>query len=433
MVQGVNLFTFNIFEKQENYPNILKITLNNESIIDLYKEAVAIQQELVSTYGFIKGQTPIDYIENNYKPNIIEHLKNLLFNHCVTNFLCQSIYQNKLILAGDPVLIDIEFDSKQNINFFFGIFSIQIKIDDKWKKVNLKAPSRKNYKDIDRQVETFIKEEVKQEYYDNIERGDWVGFNTKILDKEKQPLIKGYQDFLWLKISNEEGDKELHELFLEKKIGDTFFTKNIFLQDYISSNCNIKYNLEINIKNYVPNNNFSLDLFKSHFQLKTAKDLHLKFIEIFSYRNDISQRRETIEATLKLLLKQYYIELPQHLIETQKKSVLASVHSNPDYNVYKSQSDFKEKVRLLAERQLKETIIIDAIAYQENISVNEKDILSYLNLMHRQRTREFIYFKIPQTRFNGQEVPMSCEILKLYCLREKTLNHIINYLTKKNR
>lgn len=433
MVQGGNLFTFTVFEKQENCPNILKVTVNNEHITDLYQEAILVQKDLISTYGFLMGQTPAYYIENNYKKNIIEHLKNLIFNHCAINFLCQVIYKNKLVLAGDPLLVDIEFDDNKDIHFFFSIWTVKTKIDDKWKKINLKAPSRKNYKDIDKQVESFIKEEVKQDYKENIEKGDWVGFNTQILDSKNNPLIKDYKNFLWLKISHEEGDKELHELFLGKKIDDIFFTKNIFLQDYISNNCDIRYNIMIDIKDHIPNNNFSLDLFKSHFQLKTTKDLHLKFIEVFSYRNDISQRRETIEATLKLLLKQYYIQLPQYLIESQKKIVLSSVHNNPDYNVYKAQSDFKEKVKLLAERQLKESIIIDAIAYQENISVFQKDVLSYLNLMNRQRTREFIYFKIPQTRFNGQEIPISYENLKLYCLREKTLNYIINYLTKKNK
>ncbi len=435
MVQGVNFFTFNIFNKKPNLPNIVKIALNNKCITSFYKEALLIQQAQASTYGFIKGETPLHYIDNTYKTNIIEHLKNLFFNHCIMNFLCQSICANKIIIAGDPVLIDVDLDIEKDGEFFFGVWSINDKIDDKWKKISLKAPGRKNYKDIDKQVETFIKEEVKntQNGYNPIAKGDWVSFDMQIVNNNKSPIIEDYKDSLWVKISKEEGDRELHELFLGKNIDDVFFTKNLFLQDYISNDSNIKYNISVHIKDYVPHDNFSLDLFKNHFQLKTTKDMHSKFIEVFSYRNDLSQRRETIEVTLKLLLKQYYIQLPAHLLERQKKLVLSAVHNNPDYNVYKSQKDFKDKIRLLAERQLKESVIIDAISYQENISVSSKDILSYLNLMHRQRTREFIYFKIPQTRFNGQEIPISYEILKLYCLREKTLNYIINYLTKKNK
>lgn len=434
MVQGVNLFNFNIFEKKQNH-HIAKITLYNQYISAVYKEALQVQKEEASTYGFLKGTAPLHYIESTYKPNILEHLKNLFFTHCIMNFLCQSLYINKVVLAGEPTLIDISLDPENDAEFVFGLWKITDKLDEKWKKINLRAPGRKNYKDIDRQVETFIKEEVKTEEFNNntIVKGDWVGFDMQLVNSKQEPIIDGYKDNLWVKISNEEGDRELHELFLGKKVGDVFLTKNSFLQDYISNESNIKYAILVYIKAYVPHEHFSLDLFKNHFHLKSIKDIHSKFIEVFSFRNDLSQRRETIEATLKLLFKQYYIPLPQYLLERQKQIVLSAVHDNPDYHVYKSQRDFKDKIKLLAEKQLRETIIIDAIAYQEGISVNEKDILSYLNLMNRQRTREFIYFKIPSTRFNGQEVPLSSEILKQYCLREKTLNYIINYLTKKNR
>ena len=80
--------------------------------------------------------------------------------------------------------------------------------------------------------------------------------------------------------------------------------------------------------------------------------------------------------------------------------VLRAVQVNPDYHVYKSQLDFKEKIRQLAEKQLKETIIIDAIAYQEGIEITDEDVRSYLNFLQRPRTKEFVYFAPPPTRYS---------------------------------
>ena len=92
--------------------------------------------------------------------------------------------------------------------------------------------------------------------------------------------------------------------------------------------------------------------------------------------------------------------------------VLTAVQTNPDYHVYKAQTDFKEKIKQLAEKQFKETIIIDAIAYQEGINVSDEDVRAYLNFMKRPRMKEFVYFVLPPYKILGQDVPLSAEIVK---------------------
>ena len=168
--------------------------------------------------------------------------------------------------------------------------------------------------------------------------------------------------------------------FWVKKRATFFITTSVYLQEYMCLASDMNYTFRVDIQDCLPHAYFSYDLLKHHFKLTTEKDLHLKLIEVFSMRNDISQRRETIEAVLKLLCKQYFFLLPQHLLERQRLMVLHAVQSNPDYHVYKAQADFKEKIRQLAEKQLKETIIIDAIAYQEAIEVSDEDVRAYLEL-----------------------------------------------------
>ena len=144
----------------------------------------------------------------------------------------------------------------------------------------------------------------------------------------------------------------------------------------------------------------------------------------------MSQRRSTAEDTLKLLLSRHTIEVPNHLVLRQQKSILDNIHSNPDYQVYKMQNDFQEKVRLLATKQVKEIILMHQLACYEGITVTNEDIKGYLNLTKRPRTQEFIYFEPPNTKFSGHEAPLSASLISQCCLREKTLNHAIYYLTK---
>lgn len=426
-------FSFSLTQKN-HLQKIIQITIDQGYIQALYQQGLEAQKSQVQTFGFEKGATPLYYIEQNYRPTIIEHLKELLFTHCAINMLCQVLHKKKLVIIGDPILSKSTLDVLGNIQFSFTLTTSSLDNGDKWQRLSLRAPERKNYKDLDRQVESFIKDETEkanQSLGSKISVGDWVCFDLALANSKQEPLLPDYNDTLWIRLTDEEPDREVKELFYEKSVGDAFAASSNFLQQYVSNRLNANYVFLITIKDHIPHSYFSFDDFKHHFGIKHNKELHQKLIEVFSYRNDLSQRRETIEAAFKLLLKHYFITVPKPLLEKQRQRVLSVVHENPDYHVYKAQNDFKEKIRLLAEKQLKEAIIVDSIAYADNISISQQDVRGYLNLNKRARTKEFIYFDLPSTRVQGQEIPISNEILKQYCLREKTLNHIIHHLTKK--
>jgi FKBP-type peptidyl-prolyl cis-trans isomerase (trigger factor) len=99
--------------------------------------------------------------------------------------------------------------------------------------------------------------------------------------------------------------------------------------------------------------------------------------------------------------------------------------------VYRKQKDFNFWIQQLAEKQVKETLLIDQLIYRENIVVTHEDIVNYLNLDKRQRMREFIYFGLPESKHYGQEMPLVTNELSRVCAREKAINYVIYYLTKK--
>ena len=69
----------------------------------------------------------------------------------------------------------------------------------------------------------------------------------------------------------------------------------------------------------MPHAYFCIDHFKNHFKIKNNKEMYQKLIEVFSYRNDLSQRRTMVEESLKLLFSKHRFEIPNHLILRQQK------------------------------------------------------------------------------------------------------------------
>jgi FKBP-type peptidyl-prolyl cis-trans isomerase (trigger factor) len=110
---------------------------------------------------------------------------------------------------------------------------------------------------------------------------------------------------------------------------------------------------------------------------------------------------------------------------------LSAIQRNPDYNVYRKQKDFNFWVQQLAEKQVKETLLIDQLIYNENIVVGNEDIVGYLNLDKRPRMKEFVYFNLLDGKREGQEMPWSKNELARICAREKAINYAIHHLTKK--
>lgn len=409
------------------------VTIPATHVKKLYAQASMAQQAEVHTFGFAKGNTPLSYIEKNFQPHLVDHVKEFFFKYFVINWLYKELYQNKVLLAGEPFLQDICLNPHQDARFSFSLTLAQPITLQGWKRLPFKAPKRKNYKDLDRQVENFLKEEqtaAKKENDEIIKEGDWINFTVCLLNEKDKPLLGAYKENLWLRIGHEEADAPFQSLFKGKKIGESFITDHECLQEYFSSHLDTRYKFEVDIVDRLPHSFFCVDHFKKHFRIRNNKELHQKLIEVFSYRNDISQRRAMAEESLKLLLSKHAFPVPQHLVLRQQKTILDLVHETPDYQVYKMQSDFKEKIRTLAEKQVKEDIFIHQLAFHENIGITNTDIKGYLNLGNRPRTSEFIYFEPPSTKFLGHEIPISASLLVQCCLKEKTLNHAIHHLIR---
>lgn len=431
-----NLSHFNL-EHNPTKSSLARITIviPKDRINLLFDETVHTLKGSIKAYGFLNGEVPTEYISKQYKPNIIDHLKEFIFKYGIINELFQEIQARKLLVAGEPRLVDIalEYDQEAQFTFELNLFP-KINLFE-WKYFPFKSPNRKNYKDLDRQVEHFIQEEKeKLDLYTHEHKstiGDWINFDIALTNSEKNIFDPHLLQNFWLKLGDEEVESNLRSLFLERNKGEEFFSNSKGIQDYFSDQLRTNYTFKISIVDIVPFQYFCFDQFKEHFKIKTNKDMHKKLIEVFSYRNDVSQRCAMVEEAFKLLLSKHRFFAPTQLVLRQQKIILSAIQKNPDYNVYRKQKDFYSWIQQLAEKQVKETLLIDQLIHDENITVKHEDIINYLNLNKRPRMREFIYFNMPDSKRDGQEVPWPKNELSRICAREKALNHVIYHLNKK--
>ncbi|NBQ17247.1 hypothetical protein EBU24_02945 [bacterium] len=136
------------------------VEVDNRYIKKLYTEASLAQQAHTSTQGFFNGGTPISYIEKNFQPHLLEHIKEFVYRYFVLNQLSKEVTQRKILLAGQPRITDIHVQLEEHAKYSFSLPLMQSIPLQGWKRLPFKAPKRKNYKDLDKQVENFLKDEA---------------------------------------------------------------------------------------------------------------------------------------------------------------------------------------------------------------------------------------------------------------------------------
>ncbi|MFC1854629.1 hypothetical protein ACFLY6_02060 [Candidatus Dependentiae bacterium] len=401
------------------------------------KHIVSIYGSHSKTPGLDQKNLPENYIITRYHESIEKHIHNFILKFLVLDYLEHELSARKISVAHKPRIENITTQNNGSVTFKFRISTITNLKSDGWKKLSFTPPRRKLYKDLDRQAKTFLTQEAekkiptKEEW--EVQGEDWVAFQLELIGKSKKPVLKGHKNVFWMRTSTKYLVCPFQNMFLGKKVGDSFLISKIPLEGFPEDVVSTKGNFLVTLQSIVKGGHFSIGLFRSTFRLHNEKDTHEKLIEIFSYRNDISQRRSIIEEVFRITLSKFRFEIPRHLILRRQEGLLHSVRKLPDYHVYKADSRFTKQLELLAEKQLKEEILIDRIAHDENIFAETDDICEYLNLFIHERLREFIYFRPERDNLNESTSPIRNGFLAKTVRREKVLNYVIHSLSRKCR
>jgi len=407
------------------------VEVSSQTVKALHKQALSLYAKNIQPHGLREITLPEEIVEQEHAVEIRRNIKKFIFKHFVLDYLLNQISAKKITFANHPRLTKMELEPNGRACYSFDI-SVAAPIPLKeWKLFSFKTPRRKRYKDLDKQVDLFIRNEQelhKKQDQKRVESGDWVNFEAVFVNENKQAILPLNKATLWMKVNTKYVEKPFQKLFIGKQAGDTFFANAIPIDEELRDTLSHHSHFLVTVKSITKGGNISIEAFKMIFKLKNKSELHRKLIEVFSYRNDISQRRSIIEEVFHLLFSKHRFEIPKHLIIRKQESLLITLKKQPDYQVYKAQRDFGEKITMLSEKLLKEEILIDQIAYRENIRVARKDIRHYLSLFNNNRLREFVYFKPSFEPIEENELPMHEGYLKQAVLREKTLNHIISSL-----
>ncbi len=411
----------------------ISITVNAEIIKNLQNKTVQSLKTKVKPQGLEHYEISADFILERYNATILRTIEKFLLKHVVVGALQNELRIKKIIMVHHPRLVECTSLPDQSIVYKFRISTLEIPLVSEWRKLPFKSPKRKLYKDLDKQVETFCDREgslFDDTKKDIIEDGDWLELEAVMLDGANNPIIDGLTRRYWFKFSTKYVTDSFKQNFIGKSVGDSFITHDFHSNEETPEALSEQSAHRITILANAKGNHFSIELFKFVFNLKSKIEIHKKLIEVFSFRNDISQRKSIIEEVFTLLLSKQRFEIPQHLTLRKQEDLLLSLRQFPDYHVYKAQKNFAKQLEKLAEKQLKEEALIDAISFKEGILVNRDDIKGYLHLFNHDRLREFVYFKPDLDNFDELDAPIPESVLHEAVLREKTLNNIIYQLSR---
>jgi FKBP-type peptidyl-prolyl cis-trans isomerase (trigger factor) len=417
---------------EENLIHISQYVLEENWILNLKNYILQRKKENTIIPGFLKGEAPLHYIEKHFSVAIRNHISLLSWNHKIQDYFFASFHKYPLYMNYSLCLKSVLFEEK---SYIFETILDKIepqKYTSILKISKIKLPQRKKYKDLDKQAESFVAIEqlnyIKK--YEYVEINDWVLLDIKLVDHQQKSILSNYSQKFWYQLSKEDIDKNMRLLLEKKKKGDTLHTTINFMQDVFSDDRFVDYMFEINIVDHISSHLFSISRFDKFFGLKNLKETYNKLIEVFSFHHDVSLRRDSSQLILEHIRKFIKIEVPQHKLDEHFEYLLKKLKHNPDYLLYQSKFDFLEKVNKLAKKQMEELYMIDYIGFSEKVDVNEDDIGLFLNLLQRNRLREFIYFDLPEIKQHATSPLIPVSVLYIACKREKTLNLLINHLGK---
>jgi FKBP-type peptidyl-prolyl cis-trans isomerase (trigger factor) len=424
------VLTFSLIQQKDTVCTV-QVVVPQPLVAALFHEIAQAQQAFVVAPGFARGNIPLLYVKTEFRSAIIEYLKEFLLKYSVFNFLFEQLRVQKIIVVGDPVLDTIILEPERNAIFTFEVPIFSGIHVQEWKLLPFKMPKRKNYRDIDRQVESFINTEQAISLTEEIEWGDWVHLKIELVNANGESFLSSYSQNFWFCMRDEEVENKLHSALIGRFVGDRFlFREPVGLYDLCATHLDGSLPLMITILHRVSYRFFCFERFKKHFRIKSQKDIHKKLIEVFSFRNDLSQRSCIVDEAFRLLLSKHRFSPPIKLVQTLESIILHDIKKKLDYSVYKREKNFDQYVRQLAEKQAREVLLADAFSYHEGLEVSDEDVCNYLGLTGRPRTGQLLHFQLPSSKRGGMEIPMSSEHVKQVCLREKTINFIIYNLTR---
>ena len=380
--------------------------------------------------GFRPGKTPRKMLEIHYGNQVMEDVTRDLINET----LPRAIEEVKTFPLGTPLLE--KGTLKKGIKFSY---SAVIDVVPQFKLENylgLEAEKEKHSvteEDVQKQLDQIRNSRGKLTSIDQdrpVKKDDYV-----ILDYEGfedgQPLDGIKSPNFILKV----GSNDFHADFEKSLIGlkkdtekeiNVDFEENYYHSKLAGKSINFKIKI-IDIKKMILpelNNEFAQNFGKD---FKDMKDMKSKVKESVSAEEEKRINKELRQRLLQKISETVDFELPQILVENEINSAVENVKQNLLRNggtlekMGLSEEKIRNDFRPVSEKRVKDMLILNVIAKQEKITVDDEDLDKTFNDLAA-TTGE-----TPQNIRKYYEERNVVDSLKETLLEEKTLNYLVDH------
>ncbi len=353
-----------------------KVQQKREDIISHLKKSVNLR-------GFRKGKVPKNVIEQTYKKEIDEDVKKEL----IAEAYDFAIEDNKIKTVSEPSFTSVEYDKDKPLKFDV---TVDVKPEIELKEYKGLEVTKKEIEISDEDIEKTInqlrdafaqlndKEETAQE-------GDIAIIDIKTLDKDTNYPIKDFSgENLYVELGKkqllEEIEKEVYSMKpKETKKVDASFDKDYPLRVLKGRNVTFEITLKSLKTKILPeiNDEFAKKINKDFKGLDDLKaDIKKRLLE----NKEKEEKERQKDELLNKLLEEYEFELPLSLVNQETNQMMVEYVKNMYYmgadinsDEYKPQN-LRKKFEKEAQKRVKATFILLAIAEKEGIDVSSEEI-----------------------------------------------------------
>ena len=387
-------------------------------------------KELIPTVtlpGFRKGKAPVNIVKKKYESNILseviekivqEKTKSLLDDKKLKPFR-QPRVDLKKYEKQQPVQIEIKIDLEPEIklkNFKdLKLNKYQIQLDKKTIEDNYNKflSSQQNFKKIENNR--------------SVKNSDKITINLLTKNESVPDFLKSQKNLPIITDSEYQILPELSKKIIQKKlkVGDKIVL-NFDISTAINSSeaKEAEFDIEIlSIEEAIPfkitNDYLEKNGFKSVDELKE----NLKKNITSQYQNGIKQIEK--KQLMDVLESEHKFDLPKGILDEEFHSIWHRLeHAKKDNTLDKddknlTDKELKERYKKISERRVKLAILLQYIARNDNISVNEKELtegmINYSSQYPGQEKQILEYFK---------KNPSSIESIRGPILEQKVIDNI---------
>ena len=374
----------------------INLTIPSKEAESAYNSAISRIAQHVNINGFRKGKAPRAVIEKHVG---IDRVQAEALDILLPKYINQALYDNKLDIITQPSVKDYKFEHGKDVEVTFEVETRPEFTLGAYKDLNLKAeiaPEDKNA--FDKALEGYLTQHASTELVLDrpSENTDIVVFDfdgTCNGEKIQGGSAKGYS----LDLAHSNFIPGFAEQLVGHNINEEFDIQVTFPTDYHDEKLkgqNATFAIKLNEikKRVMPE--LTDEFVKNNSRFSTADELKADIKDYVEHQRESMKKTSAENAIFKSLTESTNVDIPQTMIDREVAQLKSDYEQRLSYQGMDfakfvenqgGEAKFNETLSSDAKIRIKNSLIIDKIAKEEKISVEQKDFsekLSQLSAMY---------------------------------------------------